>query len=76
MSTALVVLTPPQAAASFVRVAGARPQAEFLTQLIAAKAQVAQTRVRRRADPEEAVAAYAAQNDVKAPAGRALTRSL
>jgi hypothetical protein len=76
MSTALVVVTPSDSAPSFVRVAGARPQAEFLTQLIAAKAQVAQMRARRRAEPDEAVAAYAAQDRVKAPAGRALARSL
>lgn len=76
MSTALVVLTPPDSAASFMRVSGARPQAEFLTQLIAAKVQVAQTRARRRAEPEEAVAAYAAQDYVKAPTGRSLARSL
>lgn len=76
MSTALVVLTPPDSAATFVRVAGARPQAEFLTQLIAAKVQAAQTRTRRRAEPEEAVAAYAAYGRLPSPAGRALARSL
>lgn len=38
----------------------ARGDAAFLAQLIATKAQLPQTRARRRAEPEEALAAYRA----------------
>ena len=39
-----------------------RPNAAFLAQLIATQMQAPQTRVRRRAEPEEAIAIYAAGN--------------
>ena len=56
-SRALVALTPPvQAAATPTNY---RP-APFLAHLLAVKAQHAQTRERRRADPHEALAAYRA----------------
>ncbi len=58
MSTALVPLTPIAGPAR-AGYTGGRPQAEFLTQLIATKGQAPQTRARRRAEPEEAIAAYA-----------------
>jgi hypothetical protein len=54
----------------------ARPRAEFLAQLIATLAQAPQTRARRRAAPEAAVAAYAVTDHRSLPAGRALSRAL
>ncbi len=53
-----------------------RPRADFLAQLIATLEQAPQTRVRRRTEPEEAIAAYGASGRVVIPAGHALTRSL
>jgi len=53
-----------------------RPRADFLAQLIATVMQAPQTRIRRRAEPAEAVAVYAAIEGC-APARRAtLSRSL
>jgi len=53
-----------------------RPRADFLAQLIATLTQAPQTRIRRRAEPAEAVAAYAAIEGC-APARRAaVSRSL
>ena len=54
-STALVPTQP----AERVSLRSRATSAPFLAQLIAAKAQVPQARARRRAAPEEAVAAYA-----------------
>jgi len=75
VSTALVPLSPVEPA---VRAGYAceRPRAEFLTQLIATRAQAPQTRLRRRAEPEEAVAAYAVNDRAPMPTGRTLSRSL
>ena len=42
------------------RIARQRPSAPFLAQLIAANHNLPQARERRRADPREAIAAYAA----------------
>jgi hypothetical protein len=53
-----------------------RPRADFLAQLIATIAQAPQTRVRRRAEPEVAIAAYAASGARPLPKRRALSRSL
>jgi hypothetical protein len=53
-----------------------RPRADFLAQLIATLEQAPQTRVRRRAEPEDAIAAYGASDRVATPTGRALSRSL
>jgi hypothetical protein len=54
---------------------GIRPQAAFLAQLIAAAVQAPQARTRRRADPGEAIAAYAARQ--RSPRGMGtLARSL
>jgi hypothetical protein len=77
MSTATALIPAgPSAAAVSAGVAGSRPQAEFLTQLIAMRAQAPQTRTRRRAEPEEAIAAYAASGREPHPQGHALWRSL
>jgi hypothetical protein len=53
-----------------------RPRADFLAQLIATVAQAPQTRVRRRAEPAEAVAAYEAIEQQAAARPSALSRSL
>jgi hypothetical protein len=74
VNTALIP-TVPSAAAPPVCASG-RPQAEFLAQLIAARGRAPQTRARRRAEPEEAIAAYAANDHQPLPTGRALSRSL
>ncbi len=54
-----------------------RPRANFLAQLIATSAQAPQTRARRRAEPDVAIAAYAggADRQPPAPAGRTVSRS-
>jgi hypothetical protein len=53
-----------------------RPRANFLAQLIATVAQAPQTRVRRRAEPQEAAAVYHTHLRSPASIGRALSRSL
>lgn len=53
-----------------------RPRADFLAQLIATSGQAPQTRVRRRAEPAEAIAAYGASDRSPLPARHALSRSL
>ncbi len=53
-----------------------RPRANFLAQLIATSAQAPQTRARRRAEPDDAIAAYDAGGRSPVPAGRTLARSL
>jgi hypothetical protein len=73
-SRALVALSPGDA----LRVAPstARPSADFLAHLIATSGQAPQTRLRRRAEPEEAIAAYRALGQWPTPPGGALSRSL
>jgi hypothetical protein len=75
VSTALISLAATADTAAVKRQAS-RPQAAFLTQLIATRQQAPQTRTRRRAEPDEAIAAYAGTDDRPLPAGRALSRSL
>jgi hypothetical protein len=75
-STALVPVAPSghQAPAEH---GISRPRADFLAQLIATTTQAPQTRVRRRAEPEVAIAAYGASE--RCPpmlAGHALKRWL
>ena len=55
---------------------GRRPNADFLAQLIATSGQAPQTRARRRAEPEHAIAAYRALGQWPTVTGRALSRSL
>ena len=74
-TTALVTLTPAERGDREAAPQG-RPRADFLAQLIAAKVQAPQTRLRRRVEPDEAVAAYDAQNHTSASAGGTLRRSL
>jgi hypothetical protein len=53
-----------------------RANADFVAHLIATSAQAPQTRARRRANPEDAIAAYDALGHWPTPAGRKLSRSL
>lgn len=74
MSAALVCVAPTDDPAPTGH--AERPRAEFLTQLIAMRAQAPQTRLRRRAEPEEAIAAYAASDSSPRFTRHALSRSL
>jgi len=56
--------------------AGGRASADFIAHLIATAGQAPQTRTRRRAEPEEAIAAYRALGHWPTPPGRALSRLL
>lgn len=56
MSTALVALAPIDRDSAAT--GSERPRADFLAQLIATSGQAPQTRARRRAEPQEAMAAY------------------
>ncbi len=70
---ALIALQPIAPDHSDMR---ARPQAVFLAHLIATDRKLPQTRERRRAQPEDAVAAYAATGAARpARAGRRLSRT-
>jgi hypothetical protein len=79
VSNALVPLTQTDQAAgqtaTHVR-ATSRANADFVAHLIATSAQVPQTRARRRANSEDAIAAYDALGHWPTPAGRKLSRSL
>jgi hypothetical protein len=55
---------------------GSRPRADFLAQLIATMEHAPQTRVRRRAEPEEAIAAYSASERQPRVQRHAVSRSL
>ena len=73
--TALVAVTPALPAERAWR-PSRRPVAAFIAQLIATSRSAPQTRLRRRAEPAEAIAVYAAANAV-ATAGRpTVARSL
>jgi hypothetical protein len=52
-----------------------RPQADFLAHLIATDRQLPQTRERRRAEPADAIAAYAAAGRKRSRTGRRLFRA-
>jgi hypothetical protein len=75
VSTALIPIAASDPAASLQHIGG-RPRADFLAQLIATMAQAPQTRVRRRAEPEEAIAAYGARARLPMPMHHSLSRSL
>jgi len=79
LSNALVPVAYSEPAAAEPTVkscAAVRAKADFVAHLIATSAQAPQTRVRRRAEPEEAVAAYGALDHRGPSAGRMLSRSL
>jgi len=75
LRNALVSLAPSDCDGGNPR-AGGRPNADFIAQLIATSAQAPQTRARRRAEPEEAIAAYRALGQWPTVPGRELSRSL
>ena len=80
MSNALVPLAKAdradtQTAATKVRTSSCG-NADFVAHLIATSTQAPQTRARRRANPEDAIAAYDALGHWPTPAGRKLSRSL
>jgi len=75
VSSNLVPLAPNDRSAP-VRHPAEHPRADFLAQLIATVVQAPQTRLRRRAEPEEAIAAYGARGQWPRSAGRAVSRSL
>ena len=69
-SRALIALQPVASAQTPVRT---HPDARFLAHLIATDQKVPQTRERRRAEPQDVIAAYAAANaGPAAPAGQYL----
>jgi hypothetical protein len=79
VSNALVSLTRAgrDAVKTAVNVrASSRANADFVAHLIATSAQAPQTRARRRANADEAIAAYDALGHWPTPAGRKLSRSL
>jgi hypothetical protein len=72
-SRALVALEP----ALERRSSTSAPAAQFLTQLLAVKAGVPQTRDRRRAEPDEATQSYETSMAPRAPrSGRMLSRAM
>ena len=79
MSNALVSLakTDQAAAQTDTKVrTSSRANADFVAHLIATSAQAPQTRARRRANSEDAIAAYDALGHWPTPAGHKLSRSL
>jgi hypothetical protein len=75
LSTALVPIAAGDPTAPIQQFYG-RPRADFLAQLIATLAHSPQTRARRRAEPDVAIAAYGASDRSSMPEGHALSRSL
>jgi hypothetical protein len=75
VNTSLVPVTPINRDADTQRPAS-YPDCGFIAHLIATKAQAPQTRARRRAEPDEAISAYAALGQQPSAAGRILVRSL
>jgi hypothetical protein len=71
---ALVPVAQADPVASVNRM-GSRPRANFLAHLIATMAQVPQARLRRRAEPQEAIAAYGASQGRPQAQRHALSRS-
>jgi hypothetical protein len=75
VSTALVPVVVSDSSLAPGSAAG-RPRADFLAQLIATVTQAPQTRMRRRAEPAEAVAVYGAVDRRPSASHPALSRSL
>ena len=77
MSNALVPLAKADRADTATNVrATSRAKADFVAHLIATSAHAPQTRAPRRANSEDAIAAYDALGHWPTPAGRTLSRSL
>jgi hypothetical protein len=74
VSKSLITLALAGAAASTRQAHGQR--ADFIAHLIAVRLQAPQTRARRRAEPEDATAAYGALGQWPTPAGRVFSRAL
>jgi hypothetical protein len=74
VSNALVPVAHPDQDPT-VPVAG-RPHADFIAHLIATSVLAPQTRVRRRADPDQAAAAYGALDRLPPSTGKTLSRFL
>jgi hypothetical protein len=75
MAQALVPLFPAVRPDAPVKT-GRRVRADFVAHLIATSAQTPQTRARRRAEPRDAVAAYAGRSIAGAVSGIVVSRSL
>jgi hypothetical protein len=75
MTTALIAISPEARNEPAARCCG-RSNAAFVAHLIATAAQVPQARARRRAEPDEASAAYRALGQWPSEAGGILSRSL
>ena len=75
MRNALVPIVPVDRDRGALR-AGRRPNADFIAHLIATSAQAPQTRARRRAEPQDAIAAYRIVGQWPTLPGRTLSRSL
>jgi hypothetical protein len=75
VKTELVPVAPSEQECSSTPASG-RCNADFIAHLVATKNQAPQTRLRRRAEPAEAIAAYSALGQWPMPSGRALSRSL
>jgi len=75
MRNALVPLAVLDRDTTHVR-AGRGANADFMAHLIATAAQAPQTRARRRARPDEVVAAYRALGQWTSAVGRTISRSL
>lgn len=75
MKNALVLLTP-QVRDMPPGQPGRRAKADFVAHLIATAVQAPQTRARRRAEPQEALAAYRSLGQWPTEPGRAISRSL
>jgi len=73
---ALVAVASATNAINAAAAPASRPDAGFLAHLIAMSAQAPQTRLRRRAEPSTASAAYGALSHWPTPLGRAVSRSL
>jgi hypothetical protein len=75
LSNALIPVAPSERTAAVSRSTGRAP-AHFIAHLIAMSSQAPQTRVHRRAAPQDAIAAYAGFDRSPMPSGRALSRSI
>ena len=75
MSRALIAITAERRGRA-AGLAGGRANADFIAHLIATRARAPQTRLRRRAEPGEAIAAYRLLGQWPTETGRALSESL
>jgi hypothetical protein len=76
VSTALVPIAAFHQSSARASVPPGRPRSDFLAHLIATVAQAPQTRMRRRAEPAQAVAAYGEIEQRAAARPPSVSRSL